>query len=137
MSGEDARKTLESLISEALKGIDHSLAVEKGYLEVSVPASALREAALRLKKAGFDHVKSLTVVDYAKKGEFKVMYMVSSYLNESLASSLVALSTIIERGNPKLPSLSDVWTSLFFQEREVYEMFGIEFEGHPDLRILL
>jgi NADH-quinone oxidoreductase subunit C len=128
---------LEGLLKEALEGLEYSVSAEKGYLEVNVPLASLREAATRLKKAGFDHVKSLTVVDYAKKGEFKVLYILSSYLAEELSGQLLALSTTIKRDDPKLPSLSDVWTSLFFQEREVYEMFGIVFEGHPDLRILL
>lgn len=137
MSGQEEAASLESIISKALEGIDYKVSREKGYVEVSVPLEALREAALRLKKAGFDHVKSLTVVDYIKRGEFKVMYMLSSYLTEELAGTILALSTTIKRDEAKLPSLSDIWTSLFFQEREVYEMFGIDFEGHPDLRLLL
>ncbi|MCE4613311.1 MAG: NADH-quinone oxidoreductase subunit C [Desulfurococcales archaeon] len=137
MSGEQETVDLEGLVSKALEGINYSISREKGYVEVSVPLESLREAALRLKNAGFDHVKSLTIVDYIKKGEFKAMYIVSSYLSEELSGGLIALSTTVKRDKAKLPSLSDVWISLLFQEREVYEMFGIEFEGHPDLRLLL
>jgi NADH-quinone oxidoreductase subunit C len=49
----------------------------------------------------------------------------------------MALSTKLDKANPRMPSLNDVWPSCEYHEREVYEMFGVVFEGHPDLRRLL
>ena len=49
----------------------------------------------------------------------------------------MGIGTEIPRDNPKMPTLVYVWRSVEFQEREVFEFFGIEFEGHPDLRPLL
>ena len=43
----------------------------------------------------------------------------------------------MERESPKVPSLTDVWTGADYHERETFEMLGIVFEGHPDLRRLL
>ena len=109
----------------------------KGYVEVPVDVASIRDAAARLKAAGFDHVKSVTAVDYPAKGQIKVIYHVSSMLDESLSKYVVGLATSVDRDNPVLPSLSDIWLSAEFQEREVYEFFGVKFEGHPDLRPLL
>ncbi|MGC8555928.1 MAG: NADH-quinone oxidoreductase subunit C, partial [Conexivisphaera sp.] len=109
----------------------------KGYVEVAVEPGALREAASRMKAAGFDHVKSVTAVDYPAKKQIKVIYHVSSMLDESLARHVVGLATSVDRDNPIVPSLSGIWLSAEFQEREVYEFFGVKFEGHPDLRPLL
>lgn len=109
----------------------------KGFIDFIVDKGDLVEAASRVKKAGFDHVKSLTVIDYKAEGKFKVVYHVSSYLNEELAGHIVGVGTEIPRDNPRLPTLVHVWRGVEFQEREVFEFFGIEFEDHPDLRLLL
>ncbi len=127
-------------ILEVLKAaLGEGIQVEqlKGYVEVSVDPSSLREAAAKLKAAGFDHVKSVTAVDYPAKKQIKVIYHVSSMLDERLSKYVVGLAASVDRDNPRIPSLSDVWRSAEFQEREVYEFFGVVFEGHPDLRPLL
>jgi NADH-quinone oxidoreductase subunit C len=47
----------------------------------------------------------------------------------------LALKVYVEdKANPSLPTVSDIWPSAFQQEQEIYDMFGITFEGHPDLR---
>ncbi|BBE42489.1 NADH-quinone oxidoreductase subunit C [Conexivisphaera calida] len=109
----------------------------KGYVEVSVDPASLRDAAAKLKAAGFDHVKSVTAVDYPDKKQIKVIYHASSMLDESLSGYVVGLATSVDRDNPTVPSLSGIWVSAEFQEREMYEFFGVNFEGHPDLRPLL
>ena len=136
LSEETARVVIEKVkkeLGDLVEGVEEG----KGYISIKVPLNGLREAAVKLKNMGFDHVKSLTVTDYKKKGVFEVMYMASSYLDEELSRIIVSLTVEIDRNNPRIPSLSDIWTSVEFQEREVYEFFGIHFEGHPDLRPLL
>lgn len=110
---------------------------QKGCLEVTVDAGSLRDAAARLKAAGFDHVKSVTAVDYPAKNQIKVIYHASSMLDEELSKYMVGLATLVDRDNPVVPSLVGVWLSAEFHEREVYEYFGVRFDGHPDLRPLL
>jgi len=101
---------------------------------VEVGADKLREAASLLVKHGFDHVASLTVVDLVKEGRFRIDYVAESYDNPL---RIVVLRTFVPRNEPKVPSLIDIWPSVELQERENWEMFGIVFEGHPDLRHLL
>lgn len=90
---------------------------------------------------GLDHVKAVTGVDLSrllkKEDKIEVIYHLGSYTRPELATADIALSTKLDRKSPRMPSLMDVWPSVEFHEREVYEMFGVVFEGHPDLRRLL
>lgn len=86
---------------------------------------------------GFDHITSIAGVDYPKENEFEVLYHVATYTVDEMKNTVLALATRIPRDDPKLPSLVSVWRSAEFGERETYEMFGIIFEGHPNLKRLL
>ncbi len=133
--------SLESLAEEVKKvlgGFAKEVAWRKGYLEVLVETANVVEAAEKLKSIGLDHVKSVTAVDYPKESKIRVTYHASSYSREDLMGVIVGLSVDLPRDNPEMPSLISVWDgSVEFQEREVYEFFGVSFKGHPDLRPLL
>jgi len=93
----------------------------------------------------YDHVESVSGVDFPQDKEIEVVYHIGSYTDSSLASQILVLSTRAQReenpipGNDatKLPTLRDIFYSVEFHEREVFEMFGVYFEGHPDNRRLL
>jgi len=114
-----------------------SLEIGKDLIHVEVDMDKIVEAASKLKEAGFDHVKDVTAVDYPKEGIIKIFYHVSSYNDKELSRYIVGLGYKIPRDKNEVPSLYSVWTSADFQEREVYEGFGIHFKGHPDMRPLL
>jgi NADH-quinone oxidoreductase subunit C len=65
------------------------------------------------------------------------MYHAGSYLDPELAGSVITVAAKIPRDAPELPSLTQVWPSCEYHERETYEMFGIIFRGHPKLKRLL
>jgi NADH-quinone oxidoreductase subunit C len=129
----------QGIVDRLKSALGEGISVEqlKGYLELQVDPGRLVDAARRLKEAGFDHVKSVTAVDYPAKKQIKVIYHVSSMLDEELAKYVVGLATSVDRDDPVVPSLVGVWLSAEFHEREVYEYFGVRFDGHPDLRPLL
>jgi len=133
LKAEDVKTLVERILEGMIRGVE----IRKGYVEVVVDLEKVVEAAKRLKEAGFDHVKSVTAVDYPKESKIRVTYHVSSYLNEELARVIVGLSVDLPRDNPVMESLTGIWRSAEFQEREVYEFFGVTFRGHPDLRPLL
>ena len=93
----------------------------------------------------YDHVESVSGVDYPQDKEIEVVYHIGSYTDSSLARQILVLATRAQReDNPipgndatKLPSLRDIFYSVEFHEREVFEMLGVYFEGHPDNRRLL
>ncbi len=93
----------------------------------------------------YDHAESVSGVDYPDSREIEVVYHLGSYTDEKLGRQIFALATRVPREdipNPgsdttRMPSLRDVFYSVEFHERECFEMFGVYFEGHPDMRRLL
>ncbi|HRZ87498.1 MAG TPA: NADH-quinone oxidoreductase subunit C [bacterium] len=79
----------------------------------------------------FDYLKCLTAVDYAEKVE--VVYELYSFkLNLGIKIKVALMPNDL-----KLPSVVSFWAAADWFEREVYDMFGIVFEGHPDLKRIL
>jgi NADH-quinone oxidoreductase subunit C len=97
----------------------------------------LRDVATRLKNFGFDHTVAVSGVDHLSEEKIEVVYFLSSYSLDDLKHIVLLLKVELDRDNPSLPSLTPIWESANLFEREAYEMFGINFEGHPDLRKLL
>jgi NADH-quinone oxidoreductase subunit C len=96
----------------------------------------IRKVALFLRdEIGFNYLSFMAGVDYPER--FEVVYYLYSMGREPQSSNLgpLALKVYVEdKANPSLPTVSDIWPSAFQQEQEIYDMFGITFEGHPDLR---
>ena len=86
---------------------------------------------------GFDHVKGVAGVDYPAHKKLEVLYFIASYSKPEIQDIIVILKTELPRDNPVVNSVVSIWPSAHFHERETFEMFGVKFEGHPDLRKLL
>ena len=105
---------------------------------VDVPAAKLFDLLSSLKSDhGFDMLIDLTAVDYLEyegaTDRFGVLYML---LNVTSGERLI-VRTAVNMPDPKLPTVYSLWRSCDWLEREVFDMFGIVFEGHPDLRRIL
>ena len=88
----------------------------------------LREPTLR-----FDWLQSLSGVDYVADDRMACVYDLWSFdLRHSFAVKVFS-----PRDNPQIPSIADLWPAADWQEREAYDMFGIMFPGHRDLRRIL
>ncbi len=125
-------------LQKALEGVASVSYDEKGRIvKVVVEPGRLKDAAKSLKAFGFDHVKSVTAVDNMAQKKISVLYHISSYSKEELQKHIVQLECEVPRDRPEVDSLSDVWPSAIFHERETYEMFGVTFRGHEDLRPIL
>jgi NADH-quinone oxidoreductase subunit C len=106
-----------------------------GQLGVHVEPSKWLEVATHLKDCGscrFDFITFLTAVDEEDKG-FEVVLRVLSVRR----SHAIVLKTIVPKDNPTLPTLRELWSGADWCERETWELFGIRFEGHPNLVKLL
>lgn len=79
----------------------------------------------------FDYLASLCAVDYSDR--FEIVYHLYSL---QLKHSLI-LKVKINRKIPAMPSVFSIWKAADWQEREIYDLFGINFDGHPDLRRIL
>lgn len=105
---------------------------------VDVPAAKLFDLLSSLKSDhGFDMLIDLTAVDYLEyegaTDRFGVLYML---LNVTSGERLI-VRTAVNLPDPKLPTVYSLWRGCDWLEREVFDMFGIVFEGHPDLRRIL
>jgi len=89
---------------------------------------ARTDAALR-----FDCLSNLTGVDYPKESHIQVVYHLFSY---ALRHSFV-LKVNASRDDPRVATVSSVWSTADWQEREAFDLLGVHFEGHPDLRRIL
>ena len=108
----------------------------KGDAWLTVKAERLVEVCRFLKETAgleFDFCEDLTAVDWPKRNVIEVVVHLLSY---KLKHSLV-LKVEADRPSPVVPSLYPVWKTADWFEREVYDLFGVTFTGHPDLRRLL
>jgi len=102
---------------------------------VLVKSEAILDIAGYLKKSpelDFDYLNHITCVDYFDY--FELAYQVTSTRHNH---SLVIKARCYDRGKPALPSVVSVWRGADFQEREIYDLMGIRFEGHPNLKRIL
>lgn len=83
----------------------------------------------KLKQEGFNHLSDVTAVDYIDEGQFELIYHLWSHQKKLRPIMKVR----IPRESPTIKSISDLWTGAEMHEREIHELFGIEFEGNPDL----
>jgi len=67
----------------------------------------------------------------------EVSYILGSYSHDKMYETLIIITINLSRDNPVLPSISEIFPSSVYHERDCYEMFGIKFEGHRDQRHLL
>ena len=81
----------------------------------------------------FDWMQSLSGVDYVGDDKMCVVYDLWSFDHRHL----FAVKAYCPRDNPHVPSVADLWPAADWQEREAFDMFGIIFDGHPDLRRIL
>ena len=103
---------------------------EAGTNAVLVKSESLSAAASYLKDTlKYDYLNYVTAVDYISY--FEVVYQLTSTEQNR---SVILKARCYTRENPSLPSITPIWQGADFQEREIYDLFGIKFEGHPDLK---
>lgn len=106
-----------------------------GYAEIKIPRDALLTAANTLRAQGFDYLSFITEVDWQDRLE--LVYHLYSYDYAAQPLGAILRCDLPREGMPSVASLTAVWPGAEFMEREAYEMMGIRFLGHPDLRRIL
>lgn len=133
-----------SPISDSVRALTESLAKvagasylgsreDRGEMTFWVLPAAWRESASHLREQGFVELSDLTAVDYLDRDpRFDVMAILSS----PTLREFVRLKAVLGEDQP-LDSLTSLWSGSNWFEREIYDLFGIEFNDHPDLRRIL
>lgn len=106
----------------------------KGYSGYIVKPGKLYEFSAFLRdQLGYDFLSSVTGVDYYPEDKLEVVY----HAYKTTGGSSFVFKTQVPRENAVVSSLVPIYRGAEFQEREVWDLFGIRFEGHPDLRRIL
>lgn len=106
----------------------------EGYEGYLVAARDLIEVATALRdEMGYDFLSSVTGVDYIEEDKLEAVY----HFYKSTGGGSLVLAVQVPRNKAVVPSLVDLYPSADFQEREAWDLMGIKFEGHPDLRRIL
>ncbi|MDE1853354.1 MAG: NADH-quinone oxidoreductase subunit C [Thaumarchaeota archaeon] len=101
-------------------------------MKVSTTPLRIKEVSTFLRDyLGFDHISTVSGVDWIAKNELEVDYFVGS-TTPGQEDFVIDVSERVARDNPVVPTLIDVWRGVEYHERETHEMFGINFQGHPN-----
>ncbi len=102
------------------------------WLMVQVPADNWKSIALKLiTERNFDFLFCVTCVDF--KTHLTMVY----HLRSMQTDETVVIKIQLDRDLPVVATVCDIWRTAEFHEREAFEMFGVQFTGHPDLRKLI
>ena len=126
LSGKDIAGQLEEKFPGSIE--------ETGRESVVVKNSSLLAVAALLKDTdslAFDYFNYVTAVDYYSY--FECVYQLTSTKHNR---SVVIKTRCYDRENPVVPSVIGLWQGADFQEREIYDLMGIKFEGHPNMKRL-
>lgn len=105
---------------------------------VIVPPERLHDVLAALKEAcGFDMLVDITAADYLHYPEARDRFGVIYSLLNTTTGERLYVKTFLNEPDLTIPTCFDLWKGADWLEREVYDMFGIVFAGHPDLRRIL
>jgi NADH-quinone oxidoreductase subunit C len=126
---------LQPIVDQLVQDLGAAASEFRGDTTLTVPAEKIVSACQQLHGLGFELLSALTAVDYwpQENPRFHVIYQFSSVSKNLVLSLRVPVPGI----NPCLPTVSHIYRSANWRERELWDMFGIKFEGHPDLRRIL
>ena len=107
---------------------------DRGELTLTVAPETIRAAAATVQAAGYNAFEDMTAVDWSpSEPRFQLSYHILSHkLKER-----IRLRTLLSAEDPAIDSITPVWPGANYYEREVFDLFGVRFEGHPNLRRIL
>jgi NADH-quinone oxidoreductase subunit C len=108
------------------KPVDPYMIIEAG--KINAVCLFLRDE----ERLQFEYLSCLSGVDYDKDNLAVVYHLYSFALNHK-----VVIKVIVPKSDPKVPTVFDVWAAAEWHEREAYDLIGLVFENHPDLRRIL
>jgi NADH-quinone oxidoreductase subunit C len=133
MTNDELKSKIESDFKDKIQSI--SISAQKEVIVV-VKSEAYVSLCRELKNKpdyNLQHLSCLTAVDYPKENKITVVCHLWSY--QKCHQLTVKLE--LDRANPKAPTLENVWKSANWFEREVFDLYGVSFEGHSDLRRIM
>jgi NADH-quinone oxidoreductase subunit C len=107
---------------------------DRSELTLTIAKDRILEAASVVQKAGYNFLEDVTCVDwYPSEPRFHVIYHIVSHSLKERVRLVAPVETI----DCTIESITPVWPSANFYEREVWDLFGVRFNGHPGLRRIM
>jgi NADH-quinone oxidoreductase subunit C len=107
---------------------------DRGELTLTIAQDEIREACATVQGAGYNFFEDMTAVDwYPAAPRFQLSYHILSHSYKER----IRLCTMVDESDPSVESITPVWQGANYYEREVFDLFGIRFEGHPNLRRIM
>jgi len=127
---------LNEAIKTSITGLLPAAVIEEGgeWINVSIEPAAWKPFALQLRyteQLAFDFLFCVTCIDW--KTHLTMVY----HLSSTLFRHNIVIKIKLDRTEPRVETVCDIWRTAEFNEREAYEMFGVQFINHPDLRLLI
>lgn len=120
---------------EFITGVLPSAAFDESgaWLNVNIEPADWKPLATRLRNGplSLDYLFCLTCVDW--KTHLTMVY----HLTSTAHRQTVVVKARLDRNRPQIETVADIWRTAEFHEREVFELFGVDFRNHPDLRKLI
>ncbi len=118
----------------ALRELATGAKFDRDELTLTVPGGSILTSVRALQHAGYNFLEDVTAVDwYPSEPRFQITYHVLSHG----LKSRVRLAVRLDSEHPRLDSITSVWPSANFYEREVFDLFGVHFAGHPNLKRIM
>jgi len=107
---------------------------DRDELTLTIAREYIVAAGLAVQKAGYNFLEDVTAVDWLPASpRFQVSYhIVSHSLKER-----IRLRVMLDEASPTVETITAVWPSANYYEREVFDLFGVRFDGHPNLRRIM
>ena len=123
------------------KGITEVGLVRKNVVKFNLKKEDSKDFFIKLKDDfGFEHCSLITAID--NQPQFELVYHFSAingsvFVEDSSSAVMAEIHIFLERDTPTVESISDLWFGANWHEREAFDLMGIYFIGHPDLRRVL
>ncbi len=125
-------KEIQPIIEKLVQSFPGQVEAGETAGQVMVAASALLPVMEKAKgELGFNMLADLTAVDYPEN--FEMVY----HLMAIPDATMLKVKVKLDKGSPRVASLVGLWPAADVQERETYDLMGIFFEGHPNLKRIL
>jgi NADH-quinone oxidoreductase subunit C len=107
---------------------------DRGELTLTIAREQIRAACSTLIAAGYNAFQDVTAVDwFPSTPRFRVVYHACSHKYKHV----IRLTVLVDEADPTVDSITPVWPGANYYEREVFDLFGIRFDGHPNLRRIM
>jgi NADH-quinone oxidoreductase subunit C len=107
---------------------------DRGELTLTIAPEQIQNVAGAVKAAGYNAFEDVTAVDwFPSSPRFQVSYHILSHSHKDR----IRLRVMLPAEDPAVDTVSSIWLGANYYEREVFDLFGVRFEGHPNLRRIL